>query len=83
MHFVTQKDESPIEKTESVKSSADQSDSLYQMLQEFMAENQQLKNENDKLKSEVSQFRVNLTKEKENNDKITKEVRPTLRWFLL
>merc|ERR1712147_406173 len=39
-----------------------------------MAENQQLKHENDKLKSEVSQFRDNLNKEKENNEKITKEV---------
>merc|ERR1712131_209350 len=73
MHFVTQK-ESPEQKPESVKSSVEQSDSLYQMLQEYMAENQQLKNENDKLKTEVTQFRENLSKEKENNDKITKEV---------
>ena len=97
MHFITQK-ESPEQKAESVKSSVEQSDSLYQMLQvsifmkslsfinfyyqEYMAENQQLKNENDKLKSEVTQFRENLSKEKENNDKITKEVRPPLKFKL-
>jgi len=54
MSFVTEtqnekKDKNGITDQDSVES-ADHSDSLYQMLQEYMVENQSLKNENEQLK---------------------------------
>ena len=55
MRFITENEKQTANKNlrsadqESVNS-GDQSDSLYQMLQEYMVENQKLKNENDLLK---------------------------------
>ena len=48
MQFVTESEYKPAPDPDSSIASFDQSDSLYQMLQEYMAENQKLKDENDK-----------------------------------
>ena len=63
--------------TDEVSSSTtigENSDSLYQMLQEYMVENQHLKEENDKLKIERDDFVEKLDREKTTNEKITREV---------
>ena len=51
------------------------SDSLYQMLQEYMVENQHLKEENETLRNEKTEIFEKLKQEEKNNEKITKEVR--------
>ena len=53
----------------------DNSESLYQMLQEYMVENQNLKEENENLKSERDDFSTRLEREQTTNEKITQEVR--------
>jgi len=52
----------------------DNSESLYQMLQEYMVENQNLKEENENLKSERDDFSTRLEREQTTNEKITQEV---------
>ena len=44
------------------------------MLQEYMVENQHLKEENENLKVERSDFVEKLEREKTTNEKITREV---------
>ena len=52
----------------------DNSESLYQMLQEYMVENQNLKEENENLKSERDDISTRLEREQTTNEKITQEV---------
>ena len=56
------------------------SDSLYQMLQEYMVENQHLKEENETLRNEKTQIYEKLQQEEKNNEKITKEVSRIEKW---
>ena len=47
------------------------------MLQEYMVENQHLKEENETLRNEKTQIYEKLQQEEKNNEKITKEVTRT------
>lgn len=75
LKFLVQNSPDPND-TSTSSNPADSSDqgSLYQMLQEYMVENQHLKEENENLKVERSDFVEKLEREKTTNEKITREV---------